>query len=115
LREIVFHIGRMVKAMASAVPAEFTKGFTDKWYALFFVGRMCILADLSLHRSGHGDWIDKNLQLGLDAIREVCNEEREAELQANSPQLFAAMQTSMEELKRTLVSRGMAAPQRRVS
>jgi len=61
----------MVKAMISAVPAEFTKGFTDK--------------------------------------------EREAELQANSPQLFAAMQTSMEELKRTLVSRGMAAPQRRVS
>ena len=114
LREIVFHIGRMVKAMASVVPAEFTKGFTDKWHALFFVGRMCILADLSLRRSGHGDWIDKNLQLGLDVIREVCNEEREAELRANSPQLFADMQTSMEELKRTLAPRSAAAPERRV-
>lgn len=115
LREIVFHIGRMVKAMASAVPAEFTKGFTDKWHALFFVGRMCILADLSLRRSGHGDWIDKNLQLGLDVIREVCNEEREAELRANSPKLFADMQTSIEELKRTLAPRSAAAPERRVS
>jgi hypothetical protein len=55
------------------------------------------------------------LQLGLDVIREVCNEEREAELQANSPQLFADMQTSMEELKRTLAPRSAAAPQRRVS
>jgi hypothetical protein len=114
LREIVFHIGRMVKAMASAVPAEFTKGFTNEWHALFFVGRMCILADLSLRRSGHGDWVDKILQPGLDLIREMCNEEREAELRANSPQLFAAMQASMEELKRTLVPRGAEAPERRV-
>jgi hypothetical protein len=54
------------------------------------------------------------LQPGLDLIREVCNEEREAELRANSPQLFAAMQASMEELKRTLVPRGAEAPERRV-
>jgi hypothetical protein len=74
---------------------------------------MCILADLSLRWSGHGDWIDKNLQLGLDVIREVCNEEREAELRANSPQLFADMQTSIEELKRTLAPMGAAAPERR--
>jgi hypothetical protein len=104
----------MVKAMVSAVPAEFTKGFTDKWHVLFFVGRMCILANLSLRRSGHGDWVDKNLQLSLDVIRAVCNEEREAEYRANSSQLFATMQTNTEELKWVWVARSAAAPERRL-
>jgi hypothetical protein len=68
----------------------------------------------TIHDTAYPRWIDKNLQLGLDVIREVCNEEKEAELRANSPKLFADMQTSMEELKRTLAPRSAAAPERRV-
>jgi hypothetical protein len=114
LREIIFHIGRIVKAAVSAAPAEITEGFTDKWHGLFFLGRMCILADLSLRRSGYGNWIDQNLPCLLDAILLAFNEEREAEIRAKSPEMVADMERKTEELKREWGAKGAATPERRL-
>lgn len=100
MREIVFHLGRMVKALFFAVPAEFTDGFADKWHALFTVGTMCVLADLSLRRRGHGNWIDRVLPDVLNRVRAECTESREAELKTSSAQFFASVQTATDELAR---------------
>jgi len=114
LRKIVFHLGRTVKAMVSAAPPELTKGFTDKWHFLFFLGRMVILADLSLRRSGYGTWIDQNLPCVLDVIRAAFNEEREAEFLAKSPEMIADAERKMEELKSERDAKGTATPERRL-
>jgi uncharacterized protein YneF (UPF0154 family) len=116
LREIVFHLGRIAKAAVSAAPAELTAGFTDKWHVLFFLGRKCILADLSLRRSGYDNWIDENLPLGLEMIRAMFNEEREAEIRAKSPQMIAEMERKTEDLKRqgAANAKGAAKPERRL-
>lgn len=113
MREIVFHVGRMVEAMFSAVPAEFTEGFTDKWHALFTVGRMFVLADLALRRSGFGDWIDHFLQEALKEVRAICNEELERKFQADSAQFFAAVQAGMEDLTRMWAANAEQKPTRR--
>ena len=97
MREIVHHCDRMLKALLSEVPAEFTEGFVDKWDALFTVGRVCVLADLSLRRSGYGDCIDYVLSEALNQVRALCDENLERELRANGAQLVASFRTVADE------------------
>ena len=66
---------------------------------------MCILADLSLRRSGFGDWINHFLQEALKQVRALCTDELERQFRANSAPLFAAIQDSLEEMTR--VFRGL--------
>jgi hypothetical protein len=113
MREIVFHFGRMVKAMFSAAPAEMTEGFCDRWHALFTVGRMFVLADLSLRRSGFGDWIDAVLPDVLHRVQAECSESREAEFSAASTQFVAASQAAADKLMQEWMANAKQKPTRR--
>jgi hypothetical protein len=112
MREIVSHLGRMFKALVSAAPAEYTKGFADSWPAIFTVGRLCVLSDLSLRRSGYGDWIDAHLPDLLNQVRAECNETREAEFRAASAELVSCVQSKAEEWAREWASNAERSPAR---
>jgi hypothetical protein len=112
LREIVHHGRRMLKAFLSAVPAEYTESLRDSWHTLFTVGRICVLADLSLRRSGYGDQIDRILPEALNHVRAFCNEDRERELRAASKQVIPVLQAKMEEWARELARNAAPALER---
>lgn len=96
-REIIDHLSRLLKALLSEVPTEFTKGFSDAWHALFTLGRIFVLADVSLRRNGYGDHIDRLLPYVLDSVRAECTESLVAQFKEASAQTALAMQEKMEE------------------
>jgi hypothetical protein len=54
------------------------------------MGRLCVLSDLSLRRSGYGAWIDAHLTDLLNWVRAECNEAREAEIRAASAEFVSS-------------------------
>ncbi len=89
ISEILSYIGRMFKALFSAAPEYITR-VADYWPALFAMGRLCVLSDLSLRRSGYGAWIDAHLTDLLNWVRAECNEAREAEIRAASAEFVSS-------------------------
>src|SRR5262245_21620476 len=100
IREILSHLGRMFKAFFSAAPAEYTTRLADFWPALFALGRLCVLSDLSLRRGGYGAWIDAQLPNLLNRVRAECNETREAEIRAAGAEFVSSTLAKTEERAR---------------
>lgn len=114
IREILSYIGRMLKALFSADPEYITR-VADYWPALFAIGRLCVLSDLSLRQSGYGAWIDAHLTKLLNWFRAECNETREAEFRAASAEFVSSTLAKTEEWARRRAAKADAeAPRVRV-
>jgi G:T/U-mismatch repair DNA glycosylase len=88
----------MISIVTSDLAPEFDATLAHFLPAIFVVGRLVILADLSLRRNGLADVIDRCLPELLGKLRQEVNQKLEHELAASSQDLAAAMRTCFEKL-----------------
>lgn len=98
LREIALAISRLIEILNRDMAPELRATPAQFLPAIFVVGRLVILADLSLRRNGFAEVIDRGLGQILDACRRDINEELERELAASSHTFAASMKTCFEAL-----------------
>lgn len=95
LREIISVVGRI---MEDALGKEFKKKtLTHFLPALLAVGRLFVLADLSLRRDGYGPWFDANLPTLSAQIQDAYDKKIAEELRAAEPQIRAAKRKAIKQ------------------
>jgi hypothetical protein len=111
VREMAFSIHKMILILAQDLPAEFKEMpglevVSAKFMAVIFaVGRLIVLADLSLRRNGFAEVIDRHMPEVLFWFRQEVNERLEIQLAEVSPKFAIAMKTNFERMKEVLASR----------
>lgn len=110
VREMAFSTHKMIMILAQDLPAEFKEMpglevISAKFMAVIFaVGRLIVLADLSLRRNGFTEVIDRLMPEVLFWFRQEVNEKLELQLTEVSPKFATAMKTNFERMKEVLAN-----------
>lgn len=98
IREVGQAIRTIIRRIASGIGSDFTDGLGVLLPAIFIIGRLIVLVDLSLRRNGFSDVIDRLLAQLVMECRRAENEDVLQTLDANSKAFTDAIKSCFREL-----------------